>query len=115
MRWVNISLRTAHLIGVAGVGGGFLYQLPFSAYKPYLLLLVLSGSGMLFLDIWCNITCLLQVRGIVTVIKIFILLSAMFIGMDEHILFTIIIISGVISHAPGKIRYYSLVKSNSVM
>ena len=34
-RWVNIALRTIHLIGVAGLGGGFLYQSPSEVWLPY--------------------------------------------------------------------------------
>ena len=34
-----------------------------------------------------------------------------FIGNDAYILITVIIISGVITHAPGKIRYYYFLKN----
>lgn len=110
IRWVNISLRTTHLIGVAGVGGAFLYQAPQVVWQPYFILLVVSGAGMLLLDIKGNPRCLLQVRGMATMIKIIILISSYFTGMEAYILITIIVISGAISHAPGKIRYYYLIK-----
>lgn len=110
IRWVGISLRTVHLIGVAGVGGAFLYHAPKMAWKPYLILLVVSGSAMLFVEIWSNAQCLLQVRGIATMIKIAVLIVSFFSGMEAYILITIIVISGVISHAPGKVRYHYLIK-----
>ena len=108
-RWMGISLRTLHLIGVAGMGGAFLYQAPYTAWKPYLVLLIVSGSGMLFLDVWFNVRCLLQVRGIATIVKISILAMSFYVGMEAYILIAVIVISGVISHAPGKVRYFSFV------
>ena len=105
MRWVNISLRTFHLIGVAGVGGAFLYNSPQPAWEPYLLLLVTSGAGMLLLDIWSNTQSLVQVRGIATIVKIIILLIAFYTGMEAYFLITVVVISGIMSHAPGRVRY----------
>jgi len=110
IRWVNISLRTVHLIGVAGIGGAFLYQASYMHWKPYLLLLVISGVGMLFLDILSNARCLLQLRGIATIVKIMVLMTSVLVGMEAYILVTVIIISGIISHAPGKVRYFYVVK-----
>jgi hypothetical protein len=34
-RWLKISLRTIHLIGIAGAGGGYLYQAPDEAWLPF--------------------------------------------------------------------------------
>ncbi len=110
IRWLGISFRTIHLIGVAGIGGAFLYQAHEPAWKPYLMLLVVSGAGMLFLDIWSNARCLLQVRGIATIAKIMLLTTSVLAGMEAYILITVIIISGIVSHAPAKIRYFHLVK-----
>jgi hypothetical protein len=104
-------LRTLHLIGVAGVGGAFLYQVPYTAWKPYFLLLIVSGAGMLVLDIWSNVRCLIQVRGIATIVKIAILTISFYVGIEEYMLITVIVIAGVISHAPGKVRYLPLVKA----
>lgn len=107
-RWLNITLRTIHLIGVAGIGGAFLYHAPKSAWGFYLVLLVISGFGMLILDFWSNHRCLLQVRGISTIVKLFVLMLAMVVGLETYILITVIIISGVVAHAPGKVRYFYL-------
>jgi hypothetical protein len=107
---VGISLRTVHLIGVAGIGGAFLYRAPLTLYKPYLVLLTVSGGAMLCLEIWSNRECLLQVRGAATIVKLVVLMTSFYIGMEAYILITVIIISGVISHAPGKVRYFVLIK-----
>ena len=111
IRWIGISLRTLHLIGVAGVGGALLFEVPYIAWKPYLVLLIASGAGMLLLDIWSNAQCLIQVRGIAVLIKIFFLALSFYVGFEEFMLITVIVISGVISHAPSKVRYLPLIKA----
>ena len=44
-RWANICLRTLHLIGVAGLGGGFLYPAAGEDWRIYLDLVVWAGVG----------------------------------------------------------------------
>lgn len=112
IRWMNISLRTVHLIGVAGVGGAFLYRVQVSEWKPYLLLLIISGSGMFLLEIKANIHCVFQIRGMVTVVKVALLLVSIYVGLQAYILIGIIVLSGIVSHAPGKVRYYYLFKGS---
>ncbi|RKZ35053.1 MAG: hypothetical protein DRQ37_07060 [Gammaproteobacteria bacterium] len=109
-RWVNISLRTLHLLGTAGIGGAFLYQAPTEAWMPYLWLLLVSGIGMLCLEVWSNGIWLLQMRGVAVLVKIILLASLLVIdGIDAMVLVLVIVISGVVSHAPARIRYFSLV------
>jgi len=68
-------------------------------------------SGVLFvgLEIWSNGIWLIQLRGLAITLKLFfILLIYFFPDYSVFLLITVIIISGIISHAPGDIRYYSL-------
>ena len=73
-RWVFITLRTLHLIGVAGLGGGFLYASPKPLWVPYLTLTLASGIAILSLEIWSNGIYLIQLRGVAVVIKLLLLL-----------------------------------------
>ena len=108
-RWVFITLRTLHLIGVAGLGGGFLYDVPQSVWMPYLQLTIASGSAILLLEIWSNGIYFIQLRGFSTVVKLLVLLSIPLLDGYEFPLFLfIIVISGVMSHAPAYVRYYSV-------
>ncbi len=108
-RWIKISLRTLHLLAVAGVGGGILFALDKSIWINYWWLAMASGALMMLLDIISNPVWLLQIRGLVIMAKL-ILLG--FLGSnpawDSTLLIVIIIVSGIISHAPGKLRYYSV-------
>ena len=108
-RWTKISLRTLHLLSVAGVGGGILFGLEKDLWLNYWWLAMVSGSLMMLIDVVSNPVWLVQVRGITVYVKLILLL---FLGCypdwDRFLLVVIIIISAAISHAPSKLRYYSI-------
>jgi hypothetical protein len=108
-RWLEISIRTIHLIGIAGAGGAYLYQTPHEVWPPYQNILMVSGFLLVLLEIWTNAIWIIQIRGIAVLIKLLLLFFIPFVqGWEPHIIITVIIISGIISHAPGDVRYYSL-------
>lgn len=109
-RWVSILLRTAHLIGIAGLAGLYLFGLPAQTYQGYLLLAVLSGALMVVKEIYCNPVWLMQLRGQAIIIKLALLSLGWWLASSPEagIYLTVIIISGIVAHAPGKVRYYSL-------
>jgi uncharacterized membrane protein len=108
-RWTKISLRTLHLLAVAGVGGGILFGLEKDLWINYWWLALVSGVLMMVIDIASNPVWIVQVRGLVIFLKLILLA---FLGsnpsLDGMLLAVIIIISGIISHAPGQLRYYSV-------
>ena len=132
-RWSKISLRSLHLLAIAGVGGGILFALEKDLWINYWWLALVSGVLMMLMDIASNPVWLIQVRGVVILLKlillvllginpvwivqvrgIVIMLKLLLLallgsnpGWDSFLLAIIIIISAVISHAPGKLRYYS--------
>lgn len=107
-RWIKISLRTFHLLSIAGVGGGILFGLEKDLWLNYWWLALASGALMMLMDMLSNPVWIVQVRGVAILAK---LLLLMLLGYnpawDTFLLVVIIVISGVISHAPGKLRYYS--------
>jgi len=108
-RWTKISLRTLHLLAVAGVGGGILFGLEKDLWVNYWWLALVSGVLIMLIDIASNPVWTVQVRGLVIYLKLILLA---FLGsnpsLDGWLLAVIIIMSGIISHAPGQLRYYSL-------
>ena len=107
-RWLKISLRTVHLLAVAGVGGGILFGLEKQLWIDYWWLALVSGALMMLMDIVANPVWIIQVRGLVILIKLILLaMLGIYPAWDRFLLIVIIIISAVISHAPGKVRYYS--------
>ncbi|MGH1460606.1 MAG: hypothetical protein ACRBB6_01070 [Neptuniibacter sp.] len=109
-RWFSISLRTLHLIGVAGLAGAYLYDQPYSSWWFYLVATVCSGFVMAAMEIYCDAIWLLQIRGTAIGLKLILLSTAIwwFNQPAASIYFTVIIISGIVSHAPGRLRYYSI-------
>lgn len=107
-RWVSIVMRSLHLIGIAGVGAAFLFQLPETQWIPYMVLTLSSGSAIMLLEIWSNGIWLIQLRGLSTLLKLLILSTTFIIGLQSYILVAVILVSGIMSHAPAKVRYYSV-------
>lgn len=108
-RWTKISLRTLHLLSVAGVGGGILFGLDKNQWINYWWLALASGGLMMLVDIISNRIWLVQIRGLTIFLKLLLLaLLGVNPAWDGYLLATIIVISGIISHAPGSLRYYSI-------
>ena len=108
-RWSKISLRTLHLLAVAGVGGGVLFGLDKDLWINYWWLAMASGILMMLIDWISNPVWIVQIRGLVIILKLALLLLLGYnTNWDGMLLMSIIIISAVISHAPGNVRYYSL-------
>lgn len=109
MRIVNIILRTIHLIGLLGVGGNILFDVAPALVSPWLWLSVLSGTGLMALSIYTSRLFLIQLRGLTILIKTFLLILIVYTdGFDLELLIVITILSGLIAHAPGNVRYYSI-------
>lgn len=109
-RWISILSRTGHLIGICGLAGGYLYAQPVAAWLPFLYMTVFSGLVMMLLEIYADGIWLVQLRGTAIGVKLA-LLSTMLWWFDQPnavIYFVVIVISGVVSHAPGRVRYFSL-------
>lgn len=106
-RWVETGLRTVHIVGTAGAGGGFLWGAAPEHWLPFLWLTLMSGVALAAVQVWGNGVWLIQIRGLAVAAKL-LLLGAMGIGGVRADLFVLVlIISGVVSHAPARLRYFS--------
>jgi len=109
-RWTKISLRSLHLLAVAGVGGGVLLGLEKHLWLCYWYLALISGTLMMSMDVISNRLWLVQIRGLTVMLKLVLLLLLDGDPLwDRVLVVTVIVLSSVISHAPGALRYYSLV------
>lgn len=108
-RWCKIGLRTLHLFGIAGIGGAFLYQSSSDEWWPFLGLTLATGTLMVLIELWSHGIWLLQLRGIAIVVKLALLGLCVVLppSYNPWLLFVVILISGVISHASSRQRYYS--------
>lgn len=108
-RWANILLRTLHIVGVAGMAGGYLHDLPYAQWSGYFWLTLLSGAALILIALWSSAIWLCQVRGVVILAKLLLLgLIPFFPQAAGGIFILVILISGIVSHAPAKDRYYSV-------
>lgn len=108
-RYISLTLRGLHLVGVAGVAGLFLFQLPFEQWRIYGLLALVSGVLMMAMEIWGDGVWLFQLRGQAVLLKLLLLVLALIWPASAAINFILIVLlSAFFSHAPGKIRYYSI-------
>jgi len=108
-RWVNIALRTLHLIGIAGLGGGFFYPAEGDLWQAFFDLTLWSGFGLMTIAIWNSGIWLLQLRGQAILLKLLLLgLMPLLPSLRLPMFLAILVISGVMAHAPASVRYYSL-------
>jgi len=104
-RWVNIGLRCAHLTGVAGIGGGFLFELEPASWAAYWHLTLATGVVLSLIYLWSTAAWLLELKGTVIMLKNILLGLALAVPEVRGELFVVIIvISGLIAHAPARVR-----------
>jgi hypothetical protein len=104
-RWVNITLRSLHLVGVAGIGGGFFFDLDAARWLPFWYLTLGSGLGLAALYLWGTLAWLGQIKGLAVLVKLLLLALALRVPAWRAELFMLVILlSSVVAHAPGALR-----------
>ncbi len=104
-RWGNILLRSLHLVGIAGIAGGFLHGLPEVLWEGFWQLCLFSGVGLMLIYTAASAEWLLQLRGMTVLLKlILIVLATHWAELRVELFITVIVLSGLIAHAPGTVR-----------
>ncbi len=104
-RWLNILLRSLHLVGIAGIAGGFLFALDESLWTGYWRLALATGVALSLLYLWSTALWLFQLKGIAILLKLALLaIGFRFPDWRPPIFFTIVMLSSIMAHAPGAIR-----------
>ena len=107
-RWLNVILRTLHLVGIAGIGGGYLYASQDDTWRYYLDLCLVSGTLLALLFVYSNGIWVLQLRGLVIMFKLLLFYAIALWPMQAiPLLILILVLSGWIAHASARVRYYS--------
>ena len=105
-RLSKVIVRTIHLVGIAGVFGNAMTHSPESVY---LVVAVISGIVLTIMEAYPGWVWFVQLRGIAVYIKLlFLLLMHLYPEASIPCLIVVIMISGLMSHAPSWIRYFSL-------
>jgi len=107
-RWVRIGIRTAHLISMGILLGGFAGGIPLEQLSGPLWWTLLTGLVFVLVELYASCIFLLQLKGIAVIGKALLLWAAL-IAPNSALacMITAVIIGGVSSHMPGKYRYFS--------
>lgn len=115
VRVIRTTLRTAHLLAFGTLYGGHVYNLPAQRLWPAMLATVASGGTLMALEIYRTPLWLGQVRGMATLVKIGLVIAvAVYWDQRLWLLTAAVILGGVVSHMPGRYRYYSLIHGHPV-
>ena len=108
-RWVNIGLRTVHLVGITVLGASLLTIEDQYLRQGAALAVLASGLGLAALYTFSNGAWLIQLSGQAVIAKLA-LVAAMIIwpAYALALFFVVIGLSTIISHAPASVRHYSL-------
>lgn len=106
----SIAFRTLHLAGFGVVLGGHAFAIEPEKLLPYLWLTILSGLGLIVLEVGAvGLYWLFLGKGIMVLLKLALLLLVPFFWEGRVALLLLVVgIASVGSHMPARYRYYSL-------
>jgi hypothetical protein len=112
---MRTALRTAHTIAFAALYGGHVYGVSARRLVPALVATVATGVAFMGLEMYRTPLWPVQVRGAAAFVKLA-LVAAVAVWWDWRLLFLTLalVIGGVVSHMPGRYRYYSLLHGRVV-
>lgn len=109
MRVLRTTLRTLHVLAIAAFYGGHVFSVAPDRLMPALAAVLVSGFLFMLFEISREPVWVHQLRGVGTLLKLMLLgLIAVFWEQRVLILSLIVVIGVLISHAPGRFRYYSV-------
>ncbi len=107
-RWANIAFRTLHLLAFGILLGGHAFDVPAHVLYLWLVLTVLSGAGLVGLELYQTGHWLFMAEGNLVLLKV-ILTALAGVWWDHRlaILAVVVVIGSIGSHMPGQYRHYS--------
>jgi hypothetical protein len=114
-RWLKMGLRAGHIACAGILLGAYVFHVDPAQRDPWLWATILSGLALVALDVHESAAFLLQVRGVVVVMKIGLLGALHWMeGGQAWILGLIVVASVVSSHASASVRYLVLFMGDRV-
>jgi hypothetical protein len=108
-RVLRTTLRTIHLISVGALYGGHVFGVEKERLLPAFVAVLASGFVFVLFEVLRSPIWLVQLRGVATYLKLALLMSVeVFWEQRVLILTAVLAIGTVVSHMPGRYRYYSL-------
>jgi hypothetical protein len=102
-RWLSISLRSLHLVGVVLLGVALLAG---GDQKMAGSVVLATGLAIYGMDLWCNPKHFGELAGVFILVKL-LLVAAMLIFPSAAIpvFWVLVVASSLVSHAPGHFRH----------
>ncbi|MGF1702839.1 hypothetical protein L4D09_21355 [Photobacterium makurazakiensis] len=108
-RLSKTAVRALHILGIAGSAGGILYGVERELWLHWWVLAMVTGVIMTTLEIKQSRLWLIQLKGVLTMVKLGLISSFFFIPQHKPALFiTVLLMSVVIAHGPAGLRHYSI-------
>jgi hypothetical protein len=109
-RAIRIGLRTAHIASTGILLGGHFFDVEASRLLPWLWLVVGTGAAFVAVELYGSCVWLAQGRGLLTGIKLILLLLVPWLWAQRvWLLLAVLIIGSVGSHMSSGWRYFSVV------
>ena len=108
-RGISIVFRTVHIAAIGILFGGHVFAVSDTRLVPWLYLSVISGAGLIGIELYSSCKWFYQGKGILVLIKL-LLVAAVAIFWEQRVwlLLLALVIGSVGSHMPGRFRYYSI-------
>ena len=109
-RALSIALRTLHIATVGILLGGHAFEVPAVRLLPWLSLSIISGAGLIGLELYSSCKWLYQGKGVLVLLKL-LLIAAVAVFWEQRLwlLLAALVLGSVGSHMPGRFRYYSII------
>lgn len=108
-RWLKMSARAAHVVLSGIYVGAFVFGVEPASRWPWFMAAMLSGLLILALDLHESGAFLLQLRGLVVVVKLLLVaLVPAFGRAGVWVLAAIAFVSVISSHASSSVRYHQV-------
>ena len=105
-RALNLTLRTVHLAGVVLLGAALLGG---TSPQAGIWLTLASGAGMFAGDLWANPAHVREAAGAGVVLKLLLVAAmAAWPASALTLFWAILVLSALLSHAPGSLRHHRL-------
>ncbi|MBW8182964.1 hypothetical protein [Shewanella nanhaiensis] len=114
-RLSKTSLRALHILGVTGAGGGILLGVPQEKWIYYWCIAMTTGLLMMIWEVVRDWRWLIQLKGVLTLVKLGLLL--LFIPLGQYkpeLVITILLLSVVVSHGPAGLRHFSVIHGRRI-
>ncbi len=103
-------LRSVHILSLSILLGGLYFEQPAEFLWPWTLGVIISGLGMFAIDLYASAIALFELRGLTILVKILLLLLIPLTTghLQLGILFTMVVISSIMSHSTRKVRHHNI-------